>query len=125
MDVGNAIRGMRVVEVTSTYGTIPVTEQPGRGIVVSRLDGLFFFSSRRRHTRFDCDWSSDVCSSDLLDIRARAGMAAIEEQRARPDVDGFLVTGGEVMIEAGEQELLDLRFAIRVQIGRASCRERV
>src|SRR2546430_2780466 len=23
-----------------------------------------FFSSRRRHTRFDCDWSSDVCSSD-------------------------------------------------------------
>src|SRR5205085_5637065 len=23
------------------------------------------FSSRRRHTRFDCDWSSDVCSSDL------------------------------------------------------------
>src|SRR5256886_11060491 len=27
-------------------------------------DALFFFSSRRRHTRFDCDWSSDVCSSD-------------------------------------------------------------
>src|SRR2546430_9980881 len=26
---------------------------------------VFFFSSRRRHTRFDCDWSSDVCSSDL------------------------------------------------------------
>src|SRR5688572_31104699 len=26
---------------------------------------LFFFSSRRRHTRFDCNWSSDVCSSDL------------------------------------------------------------
>src|SRR5688572_21984192 len=25
----------------------------------------FFFPSRRRHTRFDCDWSSDVCSSDL------------------------------------------------------------
>src|SRR3989475_12690241 len=30
---------------------------------------FFFFSSRRRHTRFDCDWSSDVCSSDP---RARA-----------------------------------------------------
>src|SRR5256886_16561967 len=29
----------------------------------------FFFSSRRRHTRFDCDWSSDVCSSDLGDLR--------------------------------------------------------
>src|SRR5260370_24737711 len=27
----------------------------------------FFFSSRRRHTRFKCDWSSDVCSSDLLE----------------------------------------------------------
>src|SRR2546430_2812696 len=26
---------------------------------------FFFFSSRRRHTSFDCDWSSDVCSSDL------------------------------------------------------------
>src|SRR5260370_4836994 len=33
---------------------------------------FFFFSSRRRHTRFKCDWSSDVCSSDLplADIRA-------------------------------------------------------
>src|SRR2546430_13523403 len=29
------------------------------------LGRVFFFSSRRRHTRFDCDWSSDVCSSDL------------------------------------------------------------
>src|SRR5689334_24850313 len=26
---------------------------------------VFFFSSRRRHTRWNCDWSSDVCSSDL------------------------------------------------------------
>src|SRR5256886_6326514 len=30
-----------------------------------RIWCFFFFSSRRRHTRFDCDWSSDVCSSDL------------------------------------------------------------
>src|SRR2546430_5401082 len=30
---------------------------------------FFFFSSRRRHTRFDCDWSSDVCSSDLSEFR--------------------------------------------------------
>src|SRR5437879_10499168 len=29
---------------------------------------LFFFSSRRRHTRYIGDWSSDVCSSDLLTI---------------------------------------------------------
>src|SRR2546427_6381594 len=33
----------------------------------------FFFSSRRRHTRFDCDWSSDVCSSDLLMAQDAAG----------------------------------------------------
>src|SRR6266481_6937309 len=31
----------------------------------------FFFSSRRRHTRWNCDWSSDVCSSDLLGIGNR------------------------------------------------------
>src|SRR6266568_5266924 len=30
----------------------------------------FFFSSRRRHTRWNCDWSSDVCSSDLVDVRS-------------------------------------------------------
>src|SRR5882762_11185629 len=29
---------------------------------------IFFFSSRRRHTRFKCDWSSDVCSSDLFSV---------------------------------------------------------
>src|SRR2546430_11136155 len=35
---------------------------------------VFFVSSRRRHTRFDCDWSSDVCSSDLghLDMTSAA-----------------------------------------------------
>src|SRR5690606_40019995 len=31
----------------------------------------FFFSSRRRHTRFSRDWSSDVCSSDLITISAQ------------------------------------------------------
>src|SRR5688572_32524604 len=37
-----------------------------RPILTSRNPcSSFFFSSRRRHTRFDCDWSSDVCSSDL------------------------------------------------------------
>src|SRR2546430_4391866 len=42
----------------------------GRGDVAYKLSAYllhrFFFSSRRRHTRFDCDWSSDVCSSDLF-----------------------------------------------------------
>src|SRR5690625_6823149 len=32
---------------------------------------LFFFSSRRRHTRWPRDWSSDVCSSDLIQIVSR------------------------------------------------------
>src|SRR2546430_10156664 len=41
-----------------------------------RLDGRFFFSSRRRHTRFDCDWSSDVCSSDLAGLGPWAGFVA-------------------------------------------------
>src|SRR2546430_11994833 len=34
----------------------------------------FFFSSRRRHTRFDCDWSSDVCSSDLCEADVRGAI---------------------------------------------------
>src|SRR5882762_11973204 len=44
----------------------------------------FFFSSRRRHTRFKCDWSSDVCSSDL---EAEDGPGAFETAvRVRPDL---------------------------------------
>src|SRR2546430_5580649 len=35
-----------------------------RKVLAWRLSNTIFFSSRRRHTRFDCDWSSDVCSSD-------------------------------------------------------------
>src|SRR5499425_453772 len=35
-------------------------------------DDSFFFSSRRRHTRYIGDWSSDVCSSDLMLARLRA-----------------------------------------------------
>src|SRR6266508_5887346 len=35
--------------------------------------GFFFFSSRRRHTRWPRDWSSDVCSSDLIDLHAVTG----------------------------------------------------
>src|SRR6267142_5121332 len=34
---------------------------------------FFFFSSRRRHTRLTCDWSSDVCSSDLHRTRMVEG----------------------------------------------------
>src|SRR5438309_5077250 len=35
------------------------------GGAMSKLFGFFLFSSRRRHTRWNCDWSSDVYSSDL------------------------------------------------------------
>src|SRR2546430_9752798 len=38
-------------------------------MVILFISNVFFFSSRRRHTRFDCDWSSDVCSSDLCGLR--------------------------------------------------------
>src|SRR2546430_13657327 len=44
---------------------------------------FFFFSSRRRHTRFDCDWSSDVCSSDLIRAVFLDGCVAPHAQRFR------------------------------------------
>src|SRR2546427_9111698 len=56
--------------------------------MVSRLERvcLFFFSSRRRHTRFDCDWSSDVCSSDLI---ARYPIAVLGDGLAEDDWTGW------------------------------------
>src|SRR2546427_3339917 len=52
----------------------------------------FFFSSRRRHTRFDCDWSSDVCSSDL-EVVVLEGMdkflSAVDEQIAKEAKKAF------------------------------------
>src|SRR5690606_41162541 len=48
-----------------------------------RLADRFFFSSRRRHTRFSRDWSSDVCSSDL-------GISADNRQCERPPGSGRL-----------------------------------
>src|SRR2546427_7861965 len=56
------------------------------------LSVLFFFSSRRRHTRFDCDWSSDVCSSDLslheLAYSAPAEYASSCSDRKNPRAGG-------------------------------------
>src|SRR2546427_4932807 len=46
---------------------------------------FFFFSSRRRHTRFDCDWSSDVCSSDL-DARQAQGRALLLRLAREADI---------------------------------------
>src|SRR5690606_40559923 len=42
---------------------------------------IFFFSSRRRHTRFSRDWSSDVCSSDLFG--ASVGVQSIDRAVTR------------------------------------------
>src|SRR5207237_4430998 len=52
----------------------------------------FFFSSRRRHTRFKCDWSSDVCSSDLF---VMAGVGAFYLLTKRDEIYGrtFLRAG--------------------------------
>src|SRR5689334_11386254 len=60
----------------------------GGGVAhTAHLGGLvaFFFSSRRRHTRWNCDWSSDVCSSDLIRRRASStGRRAM--RRDTPDL---------------------------------------
>src|SRR5437588_6746149 len=45
--------------------------------VIYYLFFFFFFSSRRRHTRSLCDWSSDVCSSDLVHSNAATTMRQI------------------------------------------------
>src|SRR5260370_15912012 len=45
---------------------------------------FFFFSSRRRHTRFKCDWSSDVCSSDLGHRLRALGCVGITLERSEP-----------------------------------------
>src|SRR6266481_9252125 len=60
---------------------------------VVRDDVFFFFSSRRRHTRWNCDWSSDVCSSDLearaqnrdliRDLAAIDGVLSVDRIRTR------------------------------------------
>src|SRR5436190_17534143 len=44
---------------------------------------IFFFSSRRRHTRSLCDWSSDVCSSDLFCRHATDVFGGLLEVKSR------------------------------------------
>src|SRR5437762_12991614 len=81
----------------------------------------FFFSSRRRHTRYIGDWSSDVCSSDLelnqrRDVhRKEAPREAIDEAATG---DGRAVHDVEVLPAERDR-------ARPLEIGRASCRERV
>src|SRR5205085_4217920 len=88
---------------------------------------VFFFSSRRRHTRFDCDWSSDVCSSDL----------GFKLMRSKPLIFYTHYITGEraseflAWSEFANQERMNVQSGHfnygcgAVEIGRASCRERV
>src|SRR5207237_6770529 len=98
---------------------------------------FFFFSSRRRHTRFKCDWSSDVCSSDLIykpcavmflkfnyNITAQ-GLYIYESPHPGDQtfVNQLNNTLGKTHIQ--RFEFGDDPIPTLPQIGRASCRERV
>src|SRR5260221_8374789 len=92
------------------------------------MDSSFFFSSRRRHTRSLCDWSSDVCSSDLKYPAGQAVARMLEAGVACArggDVVGPLRTALEATTK---QDLLVyvpfIELRLGEEIGRASCRER-
>src|SRR5690606_39428915 len=74
----------------------------------------FVFSSRRRHTSFSRDWSSDVCSSDLA-VAASSTSAATNALMAS--------TGSRRAYYLGMMHATYSMMSI--EIGRASCRERV
>src|SRR2546430_11669704 len=70
---------------------VPICVSP-----VSHCDAfVVFFSSRRRHTRFDCDWSSDVCSSDLFEGWQAAARALLREGVAPGEVGWREASPGE------------------------------
>src|SRR6266480_5477349 len=88
---------------------------------------FFFFSSRRRHTRLTCDWSSDVCSSDLA-ASTPAGqlgrtMGAAEAGRELGDAGGPVLVGafGLISLTAG---LGALAAALLICAGLAAPRNR-
>src|SRR2546421_7712053 len=72
------------------------TRLSSRAAATVRLS-FFFFSSRRRHTRSDRDWSSDVCSSDLPESR----VAQIEEACI---ADDYIEADGEEDVNPGQHE---------------------
>src|SRR3712207_6882539 len=90
---------------------------------------LFFFSSRRRHTRYWRDWSSDVCSSDLRgrdDVDVGRDLEDGVGRRVDDRCAGAQVLGAEALehLEA-VGGLVAEEVAAPRQIGSASCRERV
>src|SRR5690625_5668734 len=89
--------------------------------VATVLDSFcfFFFSSRRRHTRWPRDWSSDVCSSDLRTRQiASSPSTSSAESHCRQPADQHRY----FLSQAGQSE--DPVGTDAVKIGRASCRER-
>src|SRR5690606_40991589 len=89
---------------------------------------FFFFSSRRRHTRFSRDWSSDVCSSDLRAAHLRCARKLRAEPGGvmTPDVSILLVTYNHERYIQRTLESVAAQSASHSieEIGRASCRER-
>src|SRR3712207_9360534 len=73
--------------------------------MTSHVVCFFFFSSRRRHTRYWRDWSSDVCSSDLEHGRVRVWdavvLGAVLGDELRPARGGGARPGGDVGRVAG------------------------
>src|SRR2546430_13126999 len=81
----------------------------------------FFFSSRRRHTRFDCDWSSDVCSSDLPYRRVTL-FNAPEDAIAKPRAELKVAMGPDVSKDVAKNEIVGrhVPFAQRQRADRKS-----
>src|SRR5688500_19749101 len=82
---------------------------------------FFFYSSRRRHTRLQGDWSSDVCSSDLFVPERSADRGA----RGEDQVGALLLLLGVIAFRSLAWFGLTTFVPLLEQIGRASCRERV
>src|SRR5207253_7687712 len=86
---------------------------------------LFFFSSRRRHTRWPRDWSSDVCSSDLeqevIELRLLAGIIVSVTWVRRP---GQKAQFDHLLLKLPMLGQIAKKFSTSQKIGRASCRER-
>src|SRR5260370_31914708 len=61
---------------------------------VNVLTGFFFCSSRRRHTRFKCDWSSDVCSSDLTEEKGTDGTPPMSVEGKKAFLDAIAAGKG-------------------------------
>src|SRR5690606_40518609 len=64
---------------------------------------LFFFSSRRRHTRFSRDWSSDVCSSDL-NTQGAGGRGSGGNRLANRRADDQLAAKGAEPAAQGQRQ---------------------